>query len=66
MVDRYEQSPGTGDVDDIESLNSASCENLRARYPQLEALASMDDEQKIEAFRAVLATLNEDLNQQQS
>ncbi|MDF7640935.1 hypothetical protein PT279_04950 [Bifidobacterium sp. ESL0784] len=64
MVDRYEQSPGTGDVDDIESRNATSSENLRDRYPQLEALASMDDEQKIESFRAVLAMLNEDLNQQ--
>ncbi|WEV68485.1 hypothetical protein OZX73_04045 [Bifidobacterium sp. ESL0775] len=45
--------------------DATSAEDLRERYPQLRGFADMDDGQKIEAFRNVLGSLHDELNQQQ-
>ncbi|WEV66679.1 hypothetical protein OZX72_05240 [Bifidobacterium sp. ESL0769] len=65
MVAQYAENPHAGNADDAERQSETSFENLRERYPELDGLTDMDDEQKIEVFRDVLGTLNEDLNSQQ-
>ncbi|WEV63344.1 hypothetical protein [Bifidobacterium sp. ESL0732] len=65
MVARYADNPQTDDADDLESRKGTSFENLRAHYTELEGLADMDAEQKIEVFQDVLSTLRGDLDSQQ-
>ncbi|WEV58297.1 hypothetical protein OZX67_05535 [Bifidobacterium sp. ESL0728] len=65
MASQYDEIAHSGNSDGPEAKGETSSDNLRARYPKLENLPDMDDEQKIEAFRDVLGTLNEDLNSQQ-
>ncbi|MCO6558211.1 MAG: hypothetical protein J6575_02040 [Bifidobacterium sp.] len=65
MAPQYVDNAQASDTNDAERQDETSFESLRGRYPELEDLTEMGDEQKIEAFRDVWGTLNEDLNSQQ-
>ncbi|WEV45955.1 hypothetical protein OZX62_05655 [Bifidobacterium sp. ESL0690] len=65
MAPQYVNNAQTGNTNDAERQSETSFEDLCEHYPELEDLTDMDDEQKIEVFRDVWGTLNEDLNSQQ-
>ncbi|WEV66488.1 MULTISPECIES: hypothetical protein [unclassified Bifidobacterium] len=65
MAVRNEDGSPFGNGGQAQFQSETSFEDLRERYDELDGLAQMDDEQKIEAFRGVLATLNTKLNSQQ-
>ncbi|MDF7664968.1 hypothetical protein [Bifidobacterium sp. ESL0745] len=62
MASEYDGIQHDDDSGNAERRHESSFESLRQRYPQLDRLSGMDDEQKIEAFRSVLGTLRKDLD----
>ncbi|WEV41398.1 hypothetical protein OZX57_04900 [Bifidobacterium sp. ESL0682] len=65
MASQYGQGSQAGESDGTDMPSEASVETLRERHPELNGLAAMNDEQKIDMFQGILADLREDLDNQQ-